>query len=237
MHDYPWYKSYDEGVPRTIARYPEGTLLDAVREALRERPDAPAFLFKGRKVSWRELDEASNAFAIALVGMGVRRGDRVACLLPNCPQFFIGEFAAWKLGAVYVPLNPIYNEEELTAPLLNTEPTVILTLSAFYERVKLVQRRVPSLQQVVVTNIKEWFPPVLAAVFTLLVEKKAGHRAHVREEDPWLPKLLAKHRGQVPASPPPGPNEDALLLLSGGTTGTPKAVRVHHSDSCRRARR
>jgi long-chain acyl-CoA synthetase len=228
MQNYPWFQHYDDGVPKTIGTYPPGTLLDAIDEALRERPHAPAFLYKGRSVSWQELHDASNAFAVALAKMGVIRGDRVACLLPNCPQFFIGELAAWKLGATYVPLNPIYNEEELVGPLQDTGAKVVLVLSAFYERVKAVQRRVPTVRHVVATNIKEWFPPLLKLIFTLAVEKKAGHRATVREGDPWLPLLLREYRGQVPADPRPAVDDDALLLMSGGTTGTPKAVRIHH---------
>lgn len=233
MADYPWFRHYDAGVPRTIGSYPAGTLLNAIDEALAERPDAPALLFKGRAVSYRELAAASDAFAVALARLGVKRGDRVACLLPNCPQFFIGELAAWKLGAVYVPLNPIYNEDELAGPLETTGASVVLTLSAFYERVKAVQRRVPSVRHVVATNIKEWFPPLLRVIFTVLLEKKAGHRATPREGDSWLPALIQRNTGEKPVDPRPGPDDDALLLMSGGTTGTPKAVRVHHGGLIR----
>ncbi len=228
MTNHPWFKHYDAGVPRTIGTYPAGTLLEAIDEAVAERPQAPAFLFKGRSVSYAELDATSNAFAVALAHMGVKRGDRVAGLLPNCPQFFIGELAAWKLGAVWVPLNPIYNEDELAGPLATTGASIVLTLSTFYERMKSVQRRVPSVRHVIATNIKEWFPPLLRLIFTVAIEKKAGHRATLREGDPWLPALTEKYSGERPAAPRPGPEDDALLLMSGGTTGTPKAVRVHH---------
>lgn len=228
MNSQPWFQHYDPGVPKTIGTYPAGTLLEAIDEALRERPHAPAFLYKGRSVSWRELADASDAFAIALAGMGVLPGDRVACVLPNCPQFFIAELAAWKLRATFVPLNPIYTEDELIGPLETTGSSVIITLSAFYERVKAVQRRVPGLKHVVATNIKEWFPPLLRFIFTLAVEKKMGHRATLRENDQWLPALVAKYAGQRPADPRPSVDDDALLLMSGGTTGTPKAVRIHH---------
>lgn len=228
MTEHPWYRHYDPGVPRSIGAYPAGTLLDAIDEGVRERPDAPAFLYKGRAVSWAELQESSDAFAMAFAAMGVKRGDRVACILPNCPQFFIGELAAWKLGAVYVPLNPIYTEDELAGPLETTGASVVLVLSAFYERLKAVQRRVPGVEQVVVTNIKEWFPPLLRLLFTVAAERKTGHRATPRDGDPWLHALLARHAGGRPTELRPGPDDDALLLMSGGTTGTPKAVRVHH---------
>ena len=227
MSEHPWFKHYDRGVPRTIGTYPAGTLLDAIEAAVRERPEAPAFLFKGSAFSYRELWTTSDAFAVALTKLGVRRGDRVACILPNCPQFFIGELAAWKLGAIWVPLNPTYTEEELVEPLQTTGSTILLTLSAFYARAKAVQPRT-SLRRVIVTSIKEYFPPLLRILFTLFVEKKGGHRADVRDDDPTLQQLLAAHADGRPIEPRPGPDDDALLLLSGGTTGTPKAVRVHH---------
>lgn len=227
MTDHPWLKSYDPGVPHRIGRYPDRTLLDYVEDAVRERPEAPALLIKGRAVSWRALQEQSDAFACALAAMGVRRGDRVACVLPNCPQYFVGELAAWKLGALWVPLNPIYTAEELVGPLRTTGATVVLTLSAFYERVKAAQPRT-ALQHVIVTNIKEWFPLGLRLLFTVAAERKLGHRVHPREGDPALPALLARHRGRRPTAVRAGPDDDALLLMSGGTTGTPKAVRVHH---------
>jgi long-chain acyl-CoA synthetase len=227
MTDHPWYKHYDPGVPRSVGAYPEGTLLDAVDAATRERPNAPALLYKGRAVSWKQLSDASDAFACALAALGVTRGDRIACVLPNCPQFFIGELAAWKLGAIWTPLNPTYTEDELVRPLKTTGATVMVVLSAFYDRVKTIQPRT-DLRKVVVTNVKEWFPPLLKAAFTLLMEKRTGHRVSARDGDPSMPELLARHAGERPMAARPGVDDDALLLMSGGTTGTPKAVRVHH---------
>jgi long-chain acyl-CoA synthetase len=227
MSDHPWFRHYDQGVPRTIGTYPAGTLLEVVESAAKARPDAPALLFKGRRISYRELWEASDAFAVALAGMGVQRGDRVACILPNCPQFFVGELAAWKLGAIWVPLNPIYSDEELAGPLATTGAKVLLTLTTFYERVKRVQSKT-AVARVILTNIKEYFPSLLRVLFTLLMEKRGGHRASARDGDLTLPDLVAAHAGQQPSAARPGADDDALLLLSGGTTGTPKAVRVHH---------
>ena len=81
----PWLGHYDQGVPETVAPYPERTLLDDLADAVAQRPDAPAVLFKGRTVTYGELDRRSDEFAAALVGLGVVPGDRVALLLPNCP--------------------------------------------------------------------------------------------------------------------------------------------------------
>lgn len=227
MVNRPWLKHYDPGVPATLGEYPNRTLLDYIDDGLRERPDNPALLFKGRRVSLRELDALSTAFANTLLALGVTKGDRVAIMLPNCPQFFICELGAWKIGAIMVPLNPIYHEEELLGPLKDTAPKVIVTLTPFYERVKHVQPATP-VQHVIATNIKEYFPPLLRTAFTLFVEKKHGHRITLKPGDHWMQDLLAQHRHAPRPAFRPTADDDCLILLSGGTTGTPKGVRVHH---------
>lgn len=232
MNDHPWISQYDAGVPATLEPYPDRTLLEYIEDAVSERPSRPALLFKGAEISYRRLNDESDAFASALASLGVRAGERVAVVLPNCPQFFIVELAAWKLGAVLVPLNPIYTAEELEGPVRTTGARVVVTLSTFYDRLKQVQKRT-GVQHVVVTSIKEYLPPLLRLAFTLALEKKGGHRAAVRDGDPTLPQLLKAHRGRRPTVKRPRPDDDALLLMSGGTTGTPKAVRVHHGGLVR----
>src|SRR5712691_9375594 len=105
-----WTRHYDPGVPPTLSPYPSKTLVDYIRAHAAEHPEAPAILFKGASISNAELDRLSDRFATALAGHGVRRGDRVALLLPNCPQFLIAELGAWKAGATVLPLNPLYTD-------------------------------------------------------------------------------------------------------------------------------
>src|SRR5262245_1074650 len=133
MQTAPWLDHYDQGIPASVAPYPERTLLDDLAGGVAQRPGAPAALFKGCTVSWEELDRLSDAFAAALAGLGVAKGDRVALLLPNCPQFLIGELGAWKVGAILVPLNPIYTAQELEGALRRTGAETILVLTLFYE--------------------------------------------------------------------------------------------------------
>ncbi len=225
----PWLAHYDPGVPRTLAPYPQRTLLDYVSDSVRERPQHPAFHFKGRPFTLAELESTSDAFAVALASLGVKRGDRVAAMLPNCPQFFIAEFAAWKLGAIFAPLNPIYTEEELAGPLTTIDAAVVVTLSSFYERLKKVQPHTP-VKRIVTTNIKEWFPPLLKVLFTLFMEGKGGYRVTHRDGDLDMPGLLAKFTGKKSTEAPPEPEDTAILLMSGGTTGTPKCVMGEHQS-------
>ena len=120
MQEKPWLRHYDAGVPATLHPYPERTLLDYITDGARERPGHPALVFKGAPLTYGELERQSDAFAAALAALGVRRGDRVALLLPNCPQFVIAELGAWKAGAIVNPLNPIYTERELEEALGQT---------------------------------------------------------------------------------------------------------------------
>ncbi len=223
---------YDAGMPVTLHPYPARTVLDYVAEAARERPDRPALLFKGAVVSNGELAAASDAFAAALVSLGVRKGDRVALLLPNCPQFLIAELGAWKAGAVVAPLNPIYTDRELEEALAHSRPETLVTLTRFYARVKSVQSRT-TIRRVIAANIKEHFPPVLRLLFTVLLERREGDRVRLRPGDHRFTDLLRAHgaHGAAGAARPAvavGPDDPALLLMSGGTTGSAKAALGTH---------
>src|SRR5204862_4654732 len=131
--------------------------------------------FKGARVTYGELGRLSDACASAFAALGVARGDRIGLLLPNCPQFVIAQFGAWKLGAIVAPLNPIYTEHELEGPIRDNGIETIVTLTRFYERVKRIQGRTP-LKRIIAANIKEHFPPLLRLLFTLLRESRDGDR-------------------------------------------------------------
>src|SRR5262245_28101478 len=197
----PWLAHYDAGVPKSLKPYPKRTLLDYVSETARDHPDARALLFKGASMSFSELERESSAFAAALAGLGVKRGDRVGRLLPNCPQFFIAELGAWKLGALVAPLNPIYTEQELEVPLREHGIETIVVLTRFYERIKRLQPRTP-LRRVIATNIKEHFPAPLRILFTLFRERRDGDRIRLAPGDYRLRELVRQNRGPQPQRAP-----------------------------------
>ena len=223
----PWIAHYDAGVPATLGPYPSRTLLDYVSDGARERPNHPALLFKGSTMTCAELEQASDACAAAFASLGVRRGDRVGLLLPNCPQFFVAELGAWKIGAIVAPLNPIYTEHELDGPIREHGIETIVTLTRFYDRVKRIQPSTP-LKRVIATNIKEHFPPLLRLLFTLFRETRDGDRVRLAPGDHDFAHLLLVNRDRTPARAPITTNDPAVLLMSGGTTGTPKGVLGTH---------
>lgn len=217
-----WTAHYDTGVPASLAPYPAKTLVDYAKESAARHPDGPAIFFKGTRISHADLDRLSDRFASALAGAGVRRGDRVALMLPNCPQFVIAELGAWKAGATVLPLNPLYTGSELIEPLRNAGVEIVVTLTPFYRRLKDIQPQTP-VRLLIATSIKEYLPPLLRVLFTLFKEKKAGHRVALERGDAWFQSYLNRP-GAAALPPPPGPDDPAIMLMSGGTTGTPKAV-------------
>lgn len=219
----PWLAHYDPDVPPSLAPYPGRTLLDYLADLSRDHGSKPAVLFKGTTLTYRELDESSSAFAAALHDMGVRPGTRVALILPNCPQFFVAEFGIWKAGGVVVALNPTYSEREFEQALDATRAEIAVVLTPFYNRIKHVQGRT-AVRTVIPTSIKEHLPPVLRVLFTLFKERKDGHRITAHADDRWFADLLASYAKTPPPAVAVGPDDRAVILPSGGTTGTPKGV-------------
>lgn len=227
--EYPWLKNYDEGVPYSLEPYPEQTLLDVMSDSVRERPNHTALIFKGKRLSYSELEKLSDAFANALVALGVKKGDRVALLLPNSPQSIITQLGVWKAGGIAAPVNPLYTEHELERLLLECGAETVVVLTRFYNKVKSLQPRT-SVRHVIATNIKEYLPRSLNLLFTLFKEKKEGHRIRLRPNDLWLSNLLRQHANIPRPNVKINSEDPALLLFSGGTTGEPKgAVGTHRA--------
>lgn len=228
MSTRPWLEQYDPGVPHTLQPYPQKTLLDVLADSVRQRPGHPAVHFKGRSLSYAELEWLSDSLATALVRRGVARKDRVALIMPNCPQFLIAQLGVWKAGAIVVPLNPLYVDSDLVHALQETGARMAIVLTPFYEKVKALQGQT-ALQQVIATNIKEYLPWPTRLLFTWLRERKEGHRIRLRAGDLWLQDLLHQEAQCAPPNVPVTPADPALLMFTGGTTGRAKAaLSTHH---------
>jgi long-chain acyl-CoA synthetase len=176
------------------------------------------------------LNEAANRFAHALVGLGLQQGDRVALMLPNCPQFLIAFYGALKAGGVVTAMNPLYTPRELESQLSDAEAETLVALSKFYPTAEAIRRKT-DLRRVIVTNIKEYLPMARRTLFTLLKERKEGHRVSLRRDAhaSWFQDLLAAPRTSMTPGIVVDPSATALLQYTGGTTGTPKGAMLTHS--------
>jgi len=222
-----WRRNYDEGVPRTLAPYPELTLVDYLRQNAATASKHTAILFKGARINYADLERETDRFASTLVRLGVKRGDRVAIALPNCPQFLIGEIGIWKAGAIACPLNPTYTDRELEDAFNASGAEIAIVLNRLYEKVKAVQPRT-SLKRLIATGIKDYLPFKTRIAYTLAREKKDGERIALRDGDERF-KSMIRRGSLLPASAQPArPEDPAVILMSGGTTGTPKGVVGSH---------
>ncbi len=227
MASKPWLSHYDEGVPATLQPYPRKTLVDVVSETARLRPGHPALIFKGEHISYGEVEARSDALAAALVAQGIKKGDRVAILMPNCPQYVIAELAIWKAGGIVASVNPLYTEPELEHALKECGAETAIVLTLFYNKVKSVQARTP-LKRVIATNIREYLPKVMMVLFMLLKEKKEGHRIELKAGDLWFADLIREHAGKGRPKIDVLPEDPGLILFTGGTTGLSKAAYATH---------
>ncbi|MBM3136190.1 MAG: AMP-binding protein, partial [Chloroflexi bacterium] len=224
--DKPWLKHYEPGVPANIF-YPRVPLHHFLEEAARKHPNNTALIFHDAKITYQQLNALADKFASALVNLGVKKGDRVALYLPNCPQFVLGFYGALKAGAVAVPINPLYVEREVQHQLNDAGAETILVLSRYYPLLQKIRAQT-GLKNVIATNIKEYFTPLERTRFTLTREQREGHRVTLADGDRWLPNLLE----WSPAAPRVivEPEDTAILQYTGGMTGVPKAAMGTHRN-------
>ena len=230
----PWTRFYEEGVPATIS-YPSWTLPDLLDDAAARYANRPALTFfvdaklPPSRMTYAELRDATLRFATALHQLGVRKGDRVAVMLPNCPQFPIVFFGLLRLGAIAVNTNPLYVSREIKEQLDDSGSETIVLLDQFYPRLQEI-RHATKVKRVIVTDVAESIAFPFRQIVHL-VQRKKGERVPVKlgSDVRSLKDLLAKH----PPSPPPvevSPGDVALFQYTGGTTGIPKAAMLSHGN-------
>jgi long-chain acyl-CoA synthetase len=228
MDDRPWLKRYDDGVPQHID-YPQVPLFALLEEAAQKYPEAPCTIFKGAKISYREMNEMTDRLAAGLAALGVKKGDRVGIFMPNTPQFVLGYFGILKAGGVVVATNPLYSAREIEHQLNDSGIEIMLVMSNFYNLIKSVQPKT-GLRKLVVTNLKEALPPVLSFLFSMTKEKKGGFRVTLGEGDVWMQDLVAKYKTTDRPKLQIGADDTALFQYSGGTTGLSKGAIAMHSN-------
>jgi long-chain acyl-CoA synthetase len=209
----PWLKHYDYWV-RPHMNYPRRPLHEILRLTAVEVPDRPATAFLGAHLTYAQIKEKSDRLATAFARLGIRQGDRVGIMLPNCPQYVITTFAILRLGGTVVNVNPLYTPREVLVVAQDSGMRAMLTLDLLAP-VTLAVRDKTSIENVIITSAAEYSIAALpcpAVEGTLLMsDLLAG------VEQPDLPSVSID------------PDEDvAVLQYTGGTTGVPKGAMLTH---------
>ncbi|MFQ5436031.1 MAG: AMP-binding protein, partial [Anaerolineae bacterium] len=189
--DKPWIKQYDQGIPAAI-EIPDYPLHQFLIDSAQKYPDHTAIIFKDKTLTYRQLDELTDAFAAGLAANGFKKGDRAVIYTANTPQFVISYFGILKAGGIAIATNPLYTERELEHQLADCGAETVIVMSRYYPLLKRVQKSgKTNVKRIIATNIKEYFPGFLKILFTLLVEKKEGDRVNLEAGDMWFQDFIA----------------------------------------------
>jgi long-chain acyl-CoA synthetase len=226
----PWLKWYLPGVP-TDVEVEEKSVVDTFDETTDKWKDKTAIVFYGRKMSYKELRDQADRFAAALHDMGIKKGDKIALLLLNSPQFIIAYMGALKAGATLTTISPVYVGPEIKYQLEDAGARMIVCMDILYAN---VERSGVKLDAVILTSIGEYLPGMKkflgSSVLRAVYQKMAAPPVEIFQKEGFyrLQDLLKKY----PPNPPQiqfNIREDIVTLpYTGGTTGRPKGAKITH---------
>ncbi len=204
----PYLKVYEEGGVNWDIKLEPRPLHSLLFETAQKYPEKTAIIFYGHQLSYAQVAACVKRTAGALYEMGIRKGDRVAVMLPNCPDFVIAYYAILSLGGIVVNTNPMYVEREIEHQVNDSGARMMITLIDLYPRVKNVRPNTP-LEKVFITG------------FT-------GKPDALPDDTVWFPDLYASDRQPAPEIAIDPVEDTAVLQYTGGTTGVPKAAQLTH---------
>ncbi|QSI28483.1 long-chain-fatty-acid--CoA ligase [Variovorax sp. RKNM96] len=230
MTDRPWLSSYPQGVPADIDASHYSSLVGLMEESFTKYADRTAYSFMGKDVSYAETDKQSKAFAAYLQGLGLVKGDRVAAMMPNCPQYPIAVAAILRAGLILVNVNPLYTPRELEHQLKDSGAKAIVIMENFGTTLQQCIAATP-IKHIVLTSMGDRLGFLKGALVNYVVRnvKKMVPAFNlpgaVRFND-----ALDKGASRTLQAPAIGPDDVAVLQYTGGTTGVSKGAVLLHRN-------
>ncbi len=226
--DRPWYRFYQENVPHSFD-YPSIPLYSLLDRTADHFPDAMAMSFFGKRISYRELQALTRKMAEVLYRLGVRKGDRVAIMLPNCPQTVIAYYGALRLGAIVVNTNPLYVEREMVHQFNDAGAETLITLDLFYEKSKNTMKQT-KLKHLIFTGVQDFLPLLLKWLYPIKAKREKKWVNIPEEPGVYRWRDLMKGASERHEDEPVDTDEVALFQYTGGTTGVAKGVMLTHRN-------
>jgi len=216
LSEKPWLKNYKLGpykLPQTRQPYPRMTIHSLLEATAAEYPDKPAWFYLGNEMSYKDLKLESDRFANALADLGVKKGDKVASILPNCPQYLIGDFGILKAGAVHVPCSVLHRAADLIYEIGDSGVETVICSEMSLELVKSIKDKT-KLKTIILTSLMDYSleKPEL---------KQVPGTHQFRD-------LIAGHEPRPPEIEIDPMEDLAILVFTGGATGLPKGVMLTH---------
>jgi len=210
--------TYCEGIPDPV-KIPEVSVIDLFKQSASKYPERYITEFKGKFKKYKEMEEEINRFANSLKELGVKKGDRVACLMPNCPQYIVTFFATNTLGAIFTAISALYTPKEIRYQLQDSGAKILVTLDLFLDKVRGIQDET-DLEQVIASSVGDELPNVTAFLYKNVIGRKNPKiikELHYKE--------LIKNGENKEIKTKINVKEDiAVLQYTGGTTGIMKGA-------------
>jgi len=230
MTDRPWLSSYPQGVPADIDPSQYASLVGLMEESFSKYADRTAYSFMGKDVSYAETDKLSKAFAAYLQGLGLAKGDRVAAMMPNCPQYPIAVAGILRAGLILVNVNPLYTPRELEHQLKDSGAKAIIIMENFGVTLQQCIAATP-VKHIVLASMGDRLGFLKGALVNYVVRnvKKLVPAFNlpgaVRFND-----ALDQGAGRTLQTPAIGADDVAVLQYTGGTTGVSKGAVLLHRN-------